>query len=156
MTQSTFDPRCLGQYPASNPPKFFHFEFEGSTSIHRYMLVDRIPVNDINPATKRCQNEGDDESLRRKYVHPIEHIGDIEPEKEHSPEPEPATLPSEEAEDGQTEGMGTDPNGPAGAGQPEQTGEAPATVEETPEDGGVRDVGEDTEAEQPAEQPPGP
>lgn len=71
MTQSVFDPACFGTYPASNPPKFLHFEYEGSSDIHRYMLVDRFHVNDISPVTKRCVNEPDDDGLQHKYVHPL-------------------------------------------------------------------------------------
>lgn len=122
MTQSAFDPACLSSYDAANPPKFLHIEWAGESSIHRYMLVDKFHANDINPATRRCVNEGDDESLRQKYVHPIEHINDIQPETEDLPDPEAPELPeqSEEVEaDGQTEGMGNDPEGPTGVGQPE-------------------------------------
>ena len=68
MTQSAFDPACFSTYPASNPPKFLHFEYEGSSDIHRYMLVDRFHVNDISPVTKRCQGEADDDGLRDKYI----------------------------------------------------------------------------------------
>ena len=68
MTQSVFDPACFSTYPASNPPKFLHFEYEGSSDIYRYMLVDRFHVNDISPVTKRCQGEADDDGLRDKYI----------------------------------------------------------------------------------------
>lgn len=68
MTQSAFDPACFSTYPASNPPKFLHFEYEGSSDIFRYMLVDEFHVNDISPVTKRCQGEADDGGLRDKYI----------------------------------------------------------------------------------------
>jgi len=70
MTNSAFDPICFGQYPADDPPRFIHFEYEGSTDIHRYMLVDRIPSHKIDSVTRRQQGEGTDSQLQRKYIMP--------------------------------------------------------------------------------------
>ncbi len=57
MTLSAFDTMCLERYPASDPPLLFHFQHDGTEDIFRYVLVERIPINDINPATRRKDGE---------------------------------------------------------------------------------------------------
>lgn len=69
MTLSAFDPMCLERYPASDPPLMFHFQHDGSEDVFRYVLVERIPINDINHATRRKKNEGlPEEPIRAKYI----------------------------------------------------------------------------------------
>jgi hypothetical protein len=78
---------CFGQYQAGKPPKFLHFEYEGSTNIHRYMLVDIIPSTAISPVTKRCQGEGNDEQLRIRYLNPAPlEPSAVSPEEPDEPE----------------------------------------------------------------------
>lgn len=69
MTMSQFDPICFGQYPADNVPELLHFQFEGSDDIFRYVQVERIPMADINPATRRKEGEGPEAGpIRAKYL----------------------------------------------------------------------------------------
>lgn len=68
MTLSAFDPMCLERYPADNPPLMFHFQHDGSEDVFRYVLVERIPINEINPATRRKQSEPlDEKEVVKKY-----------------------------------------------------------------------------------------
>jgi len=90
MTLSAFDPHCLGGYPAADPPEFLHFQWRGSEIVHRYMLVDKIHPNDINPSTKLKTSECTAEDRRRKYLH--FNRMDLKPTME---EPPPAELPTQ-------------------------------------------------------------
>ena len=52
-SKSDFDPSCLEQY--TKAPLFLHFQWEGKWNgdvVHRYALVDKIPVSRINSRTK--------------------------------------------------------------------------------------------------------
>ena len=68
MTLSVFDPICFGQYPKGEQPKVLHFQYEGSEDVFRYILVERIPITEINAATRRKAGEGED--VRDKYIKP--------------------------------------------------------------------------------------
>ena len=69
MTLSALDPVCFGQYPAGEEPLLIHFQYEGSEDVFRYALVDRIPISEINPTTRRKAGEGpEEEPIRKKYV----------------------------------------------------------------------------------------
>lgn len=79
MTLMAFDAMCLKRYRAAEPPKFLHFQWEGSEDVHRYMLVDKFAVGDIDPTTRRIRNEGSDDSIRDKYVSPTQPEVSTEP-----------------------------------------------------------------------------
>jgi hypothetical protein len=70
MTLSNFDPVCLGQYPKGKEPIVLHFQYESSgEDVFRYILVDRIPITEIDVATRRKADEGPSaEAVRAKYL----------------------------------------------------------------------------------------
>lgn len=69
MTLSTFDPICFGQYPKGKEPLMLHFQYEGQEDIYRYVLVEVIPITQINEATRRKEGEGFEESeIVKKYI----------------------------------------------------------------------------------------
>ena len=84
MTLSVFDPICFGQYPKGEEPKVLHFQYEGSEDVFRYILVDRIPISEINQATRRKAGEGEDVSS--KYLNPPE-TKPVQPEIVQDPPP---------------------------------------------------------------------
>ncbi len=69
MTCRTFDPRNFSSYPADKAPQILHFQYKHSEDVFRYVLVERIPLNEINRATRRKEGEGQDEDvIRKKYL----------------------------------------------------------------------------------------
>ena len=69
MTLSAFDPICFGQYPRGKEPLMLHFQYEGQEDVFRYILVEQIPISEINAATRRKVGEGPSESvIREKYL----------------------------------------------------------------------------------------
>ena len=70
MTLSVFDPICFGQYPQGEEPIVLHFQYERSgEDVFRYVLVDRIPITEIDIATRRKKDEGPSaEAIRDKYL----------------------------------------------------------------------------------------
>ena len=70
MTLSAFDPICFGQYPQGKEPVVLHFQYESSgEDVFRYVLVDRIPITEIDIATRRKMDEGPSaEGVRDKYL----------------------------------------------------------------------------------------
>ncbi len=63
MTHRMFDPLNFGSYPATDPPIMLHFQYKGSTDIFRYVLVERIPLGEINTETRRKKGEPMDEDV---------------------------------------------------------------------------------------------
>ena len=63
MTHRMFDPINLGQYPSNAAPKMLHFQYKGSEDIFRYILVERIPIGQINTSTRRKVDEEMDEEI---------------------------------------------------------------------------------------------
>lgn len=55
MTIAAFDPVNLGQY--TKPPFLLHFQWEASDKVCRYVLVDEVHINDIDPQTKLKKDE---------------------------------------------------------------------------------------------------
>jgi len=75
MTMSEFDPMCFGQYPRDKEPLVLHFQFENDRraepDVCRYVLVERIPMGQIDKATRRKPGEPiEPEKLREKYFPP--------------------------------------------------------------------------------------
>lgn len=70
MTLSAFSPTCFGPYHYTNAPKMIHFQYDGSELVHRYILVEVIPVGDMNIHTKRKIGEGllSDKHIIEKYI----------------------------------------------------------------------------------------
>ena len=67
MTKSDFDPTVLSQY---DTPKFLlHFEWQRSSDVYRYALVEIIKSNKINSRTKQKQDEQglSQEEIWQKY-----------------------------------------------------------------------------------------
>lgn len=67
MTKSDFDPTVLSQY---NEPRFLlHFEWQRSSDVYRYALVEVIKSNKINSRTKQKQDEQglSQEEIWQKY-----------------------------------------------------------------------------------------
>lgn len=62
---------CLESYYADKAPKLLHFEWMGASHIFRYALIEIIPVNDINPATRRKQGEGTEEEIMTEYLRKV-------------------------------------------------------------------------------------
>lgn len=45
-----------------------HFQYEGSEDVFRYVLVERIPITEINPATRRkIGEEMSEDIIRNSY-----------------------------------------------------------------------------------------
>jgi hypothetical protein len=64
-----FDPRTFGSYNVNDHPKMLHFQYKGSEDVFRYVLVERMPVGDINSASRRKEGEGRDEAeIVKKYI----------------------------------------------------------------------------------------
>ena len=95
MTLSVFDPICFGQYPQGEEPIVLHFQYESSgEDIFRYILVDRIPITEIDIATRRKKDEGPSaESVRAKYWKKPE------PPKPEPPKVEPPEVVEVKAEE---------------------------------------------------------
>jgi hypothetical protein len=72
MTLSAFDPVCFGQYPKGEEPFVLHFQYESSgEDVFRYILVDRIPITEIDPATRRRKGESTSGAdIRDMYLKP--------------------------------------------------------------------------------------
>ena len=69
MTLGMFDPIAFGQYPRGREPLMLHFQYEGQEDVFRYVLVERIPISEINVNTRRKAGEGTLESvIRKKYL----------------------------------------------------------------------------------------
>ena len=69
MTLSAFDPVCFGQYPKGEHPLMVHFQYEGSEDVFRYVLVEQIPISEINSITRRKDGEGmDEDTIRQTYL----------------------------------------------------------------------------------------
>lgn len=43
-----------------------HFQYEGQEDIFRYVMVERIPISEINTTTRRKAGEGPEEDVIRK------------------------------------------------------------------------------------------
>lgn len=91
MTLSAFDPVCFGQYPRGEEPILLHFQYESSgEDVFRYALVDRIPITEIDPATRRKADEGPSaEAVRAKYLPKPEPVKVEEPVVEEPKVEEP-------------------------------------------------------------------
>ena len=69
MTLSSFDPICFGQYDVNEHPLMLHFQYTGSEDVFRYILVERIPISAIDPATRRKLGEsGSEREIRDGYL----------------------------------------------------------------------------------------
>ena len=55
MTLSDFDPRLLDSY--AKPKHLLHFEWQKSSDVYRYALVEIIKQNKINSRTKQKEEE---------------------------------------------------------------------------------------------------
>ena len=67
MTISDFDPRLISQY---DKPKFLlHFQWQNSSDVHRYALVEVIKQNKINSRRKQKEDETglSQEEIWQKY-----------------------------------------------------------------------------------------
>ena len=67
MTTSDFDPTVLSQY---NKPRFLlHFEWQNSSDVYRYALVEVIKQKNINSRSKQKQDEQglSQEEIWQKY-----------------------------------------------------------------------------------------
>ena len=90
MTMSEFDPMCFGQYPRDKEPLVLHFQFENDRraepDVCRYVLVERIPMGQIDKATRRKPGEPiDGAELRKKYFPPTPVPKKEAPPKEEKP-----------------------------------------------------------------------
>jgi hypothetical protein len=67
MTLSDFDPRLLEIY--AEPKHLLHFEWNGSSDVYRYALVEIIKQNKINSRNKQKQDETglSQEDIWQKY-----------------------------------------------------------------------------------------
>lgn len=67
MTLSDFDPRLLDIY--ATPKHLLHFEWNGSSNIYRYALVEIIKQNKINSRNKQKEDEQglSQEEIWQKY-----------------------------------------------------------------------------------------
>ena len=67
MTLSDFDPRLLDIY--AEPKHLLHFEWNGSSDVHRYALVEIIKQNKINSRNKQKEDEQglSQEEIWQKY-----------------------------------------------------------------------------------------
>jgi hypothetical protein len=67
MTLSDFDPRLLDIY--AEPKHLLHFEWNGSSDVYRYALVEIIKQNKINSRNKQKQDETglSQEEIWQKY-----------------------------------------------------------------------------------------
>jgi hypothetical protein len=67
MTLSDFDPRLLEIY--AEPKHLLHFEWNGSSDVYRYALVEIIKQNKINSRNKQKQDETglSQEEIWQKY-----------------------------------------------------------------------------------------
>ena len=46
-----------------------HFQYKGSEDVFRYVMVERIPINEINCATRRKKGESIKEDIvYKKYI----------------------------------------------------------------------------------------
>ena len=69
MTHRMFDPLNFGSYEAGSHPRMLHFQYKGSEDVFRYVLVERIPIGDINTGTRRKAGEvGSESSVVEKYL----------------------------------------------------------------------------------------
>ena len=55
MTTSDFDPRLLGLY--DKPKLLLHFQWQNSSKVYRYALVEIINFGAINARTKQKNDE---------------------------------------------------------------------------------------------------
>ena len=51
----------FSRYNANESPLMLHFQYKGSEDVFRYVLVERIPINEIDHATRRKKGESMDE-----------------------------------------------------------------------------------------------
>jgi hypothetical protein len=67
MTLSDFDPRLLEIY--AEPKHLLHFEWNGSSDVYRYALVEIIKQNKINSRNKQKEDETglSQEEIWQKY-----------------------------------------------------------------------------------------
>ena len=67
MTLSDFDPRLLDIY--AEPKHLLHFEWNGSSDVYRYALVEIIKQNKINSRNKQKEDETglSQEEIWQKY-----------------------------------------------------------------------------------------
>ena len=67
MTLSDFDPRLLEIY--AEPKYLLHFEWNGSSDVYRYALVEIIKQNKINSRNKQKEDEQglSQEEIWQKY-----------------------------------------------------------------------------------------
>jgi hypothetical protein len=67
MTLSDFDPRLLEIY--AEPKHLLHFEWNGSSDVYRYALVEIIKQNKINLRNKQKEDEQrlSQEEIWQKY-----------------------------------------------------------------------------------------
>jgi hypothetical protein len=67
MTLSDFDPRLLDSY--AKPKHLLHFEWQKSSDVYRYALVEIIKSNKINSRNKQKQDEQglSQEEIWQKY-----------------------------------------------------------------------------------------
>ena len=67
MTLSDFDPRLLDIY--AKPKHLLHFEWNGSSDVYRYALVEIIKQNKINSRNKQKEEEQglSQEEIWQKY-----------------------------------------------------------------------------------------
>jgi len=69
MTHRMFDPINFSSYDAADCPRMLHFQYKGSEDVFRYVLVERIPIGDINTGTRRKVGEvGSESSVMEKYL----------------------------------------------------------------------------------------
>lgn len=66
MTLQSFDPRLLGGYAVA--PPLLHFQWGDVSDVCRYVLVDRIPIGDIDERTKLRKNEVSQEAIRSDFM----------------------------------------------------------------------------------------
>jgi hypothetical protein len=67
MTLSDFDPRLLEIY--AEPKHLLHFEWNGSSDVYRYALIEIIKQNKINSRNKQKEDETglSQEEIWQKY-----------------------------------------------------------------------------------------
>lgn len=67
MTLSNFDPRLLDIY--TKPKHLVHFEWNGSSDVYRYALVEIIKQNKIDSRNKQKEDEQglSQEDIWKKY-----------------------------------------------------------------------------------------
>ena len=63
MTTSDFDPRLLGLY--DKPKLLLHFQWQNSSKVYRYALVEIINFGAINVRTKQ---KNDEQGLTQKEI----------------------------------------------------------------------------------------